>query len=295
MNRTPLRKISEEDIQAYENDGAVCLRGMFDRDWVERMHAASVQAVKDFRGLPEQTSQRPNGVPRVRGKDHTSSGEKFRFVTLLFMWRSYPDFEAFALESPAAEIAGILMRSKTVRFFYDQLFTKDATVTDRTSWHQDQPFWPVSGHHVASMWLALTPVSHATSGVEYVAGSHRWGKHYNPLLTATSKTLHHDELEPCPDFSLHRDDPKYRFLSWDMEPGDILVHHPLVVHGSGPNQSATQRRIGFSSRWLGDDARWVQKEKTMFVEGDPQLKTGDVVQGEPFPICWEKKREMANA
>ena len=33
----------------------------------------------------------------------------------------------------------------------------------------------------------------------------------------------------------------------------------------------------------------------MSVEGDPQLKTGDVVQGEPFPICWEKKREMASA
>jgi hypothetical protein len=64
MNRSPLRKIREEDIQAYETDGAVCLRGMFDQDWVQRMHAASVQAVKDFRGLPEQTSQRPNGVPR---------------------------------------------------------------------------------------------------------------------------------------------------------------------------------------------------------------------------------------
>jgi ectoine hydroxylase-related dioxygenase (phytanoyl-CoA dioxygenase family) len=295
MNRRPLNPITEADIEAYERDGAVCLRGMFDRDWTDRMREASVKAVADFKGLPEQTSQRPNGAPRVRGKDHTSSGAPFRFVTLLFLWRSYPDFRDFALESPAAEIGGRMMRSKESRFFYDQLFTKDASVADRTVWHQDLPFWPVTGNHIASIWLALTPVRRDTSGVEYVAGSHLWGKHYNPLLTATSKTLHHDELEPCPDFSLHRDDPKYRFLSWDMEPGDVLVHHPLAVHGSGPNQSATQRRIGFSTRWLGDDARWVNKDKTMYVEGDPKLKDGDKPVGEPFPLCWEAQRETVNA
>ena len=287
MNRRPLREISSGDVEAYERDGAVCLRGLFDRDWVERMHAACSEAIANYKGTFEESSQRPNGLPRVRGKDHTTSGAPLRFVTLLYMWRTYPDFRDFALHSPAAEIAGTLMRSSPVRFFYDQLFAKGVGVQDRTHWHQDLPFWPVRGNHVASIWLALTPVGPDTSGVEYVAGSHRWGKYYNPQLTQIGKTLVRDDLEPCPDFSLLRDDPQYRFLSWEMEPGDVLVHHPLAVHGSGANQSATVRRIGFSTRWLGNDAVWEPKEKTMYVEGDPQLKAGEKPVGEPFPVCWQ--------
>lgn len=41
MNRKPLNKISDEDIATYNDKGVVCLRQMFDKDWVDRMHAAS--------------------------------------------------------------------------------------------------------------------------------------------------------------------------------------------------------------------------------------------------------------
>ncbi len=32
------------------------------------------------------------------------------------------------------------------------------------------------------------------------------------------------------DIDAHRDE--YRVMAWDMEPGDVLVFHPLLVHGS---------------------------------------------------------------
>ena len=37
MNREPVREASEEDVQAYERDGVVCLRNVFDAEWVERL------------------------------------------------------------------------------------------------------------------------------------------------------------------------------------------------------------------------------------------------------------------
>ena len=40
MNRKPLNKISDEDIATYNDKGVVCLRQMFDKDWVDRMHVA---------------------------------------------------------------------------------------------------------------------------------------------------------------------------------------------------------------------------------------------------------------
>ena len=37
MNRKPARPITKEDIRTYENDGVVCLRGMFDDDWCQHL------------------------------------------------------------------------------------------------------------------------------------------------------------------------------------------------------------------------------------------------------------------
>ena len=50
--------------------------------------------------------------------------------------------------------------------------------------------------------------------------------------------------------------PEYKFLSWEMEVGDALVHHPLTVHGSGKNSSSSQRRVALSLRYFGGDAVW---------------------------------------
>ena len=50
--------------------------------------------------------------------------------------------------------------------------------------------------------------------------------------------------------------PEYKFLSWEMEVGDALVHHPLTVQGSGKNSSGSQRRVALSLRYFGGDAVW---------------------------------------
>ena len=42
-------------------------------------------------------------------------------------------------------------------------------------------------------------------------------------------------LEPCPNFSELKGDPNYRFISWDCQPGDVICHHPLTIHGAGAN------------------------------------------------------------
>ena len=52
------------------------------------------------------------------------------------------------------------------------------------------------------------------------------------------------------------DNPEYKFLSWEMDVGDAIVHHPLTIHGSGKNTSNTQRRVALSLRYFGGDATW---------------------------------------
>ncbi len=283
MNCKPAHKVTEEDVRRYEEDGVVCLRGMFDADWVRRMHDASLHFMAEGKGR----------VREVRRPDETG-----RFYSNVFMCGSDPDFKAFRDESPAAEIAATLMRSDKVRFWYDQLFIKEPTTKAPTQWHHDLPFWPFRGTHLVSLWVAFTPVDKELSGVEYIAGSHKWGKFYQAVTPDQDPNFTDPALEECPNFddARYRNDPKLRYLSWSLQPGDVVCHHPLTVHGAGGNKSATQRRIGLSIRFLGDDVQWDPREKVVKIPVQPKVKPGEHPSDDAvFPVIWEKGREPAMA
>jgi hypothetical protein len=40
MNQKPLNPITAQDIAQFQTDGVVCLRGMFDQEWITRMQKA---------------------------------------------------------------------------------------------------------------------------------------------------------------------------------------------------------------------------------------------------------------
>ena len=82
------------------------------------------------------------------------------------------------MNSPMPRIAARMLGADEVRVFYDQVFVKEPQTVEMTDWHQDLPFWPMRGGDIISIWVALTPVSHENSAVEYIAGSHKWGKFY---------------------------------------------------------------------------------------------------------------------
>ena len=45
MNRNPPRDITTDEIDTFWRDGVVCLRGMFDADWIARMGEAVDDAI----------------------------------------------------------------------------------------------------------------------------------------------------------------------------------------------------------------------------------------------------------
>jgi len=275
MNRHPLNPVTDTDIDRYEADGVVCLRSMFDAGWIARMSAAV-----------DRIMETPHPLARPREVTRALGGTRGRFHINSFVWSWDPDFRDFALHSPCAEIAGRIMRETEVRMFYDQVFVKEPLTAERTDWHHDLPFWPVRGERIASVWVALTPVDTRNSNLEYIAGSHRWGKLYRAAVPDKDPAFA-SGLEECPDFSRERGNPEYRFLSWTLAPGDCLVHHPLTVHGSEGNFSPLQRRAAISVRYFGRDAVWDPRPATMKVTGDPQVATGCFpADDRVFPIAW---------
>ena len=152
-------------------------------------------------------------------------------------------------------------------FFYDQLLVKEPDTVERTNWHQDQPYWAVSGQQVCSICLPLDPVAKEAC-VEYVAGSHRW-REFSPYHFMDGSPYEGTGLPPLPDIEGERD--RHRIVSFDVECGDCLVFHAMIVHGAPANRT-TNRRRALATRWIGDDARYcVRPGEVAIPTSDPGL------------------------
>ena len=101
MNTELLRPISNEEIDIYHRDGVVPLRGMFDKGWIELLN----------KGL-DLNCKSPTERSRIWDKDDL--GRTMFYDTLA--WRKIEEYKKFIFNSPAAQICGQLMKSKTVNF-----------------------------------------------------------------------------------------------------------------------------------------------------------------------------------
>ncbi len=258
-----------DECAAYERDGVVCLRGVFSPDWVGYLADAVEEAMAS---------------PGPHAEEYAPRGGSGRFFGDLELAQRLPKFMRFALESPAAATAARIMGATRVNFFYDQLLVKEPGTSERTPWHQDQPYWAVSGRQVCSIWLTLDPVPEEVS-VEYVCGSHRWPE-YSPYHFADGTPYEGTELPPLPDIEARR--AEYDIRRYAMEPGDCLVFQAMIVHGA-PGNTGLHRRRALSTRWAGDDARYCRRPGEVAIPTqDPGLEHGARLDCERFPLAWPR-------
>ncbi len=255
--------------QQYEKDGIICLRQVIPQNWLDFLDQAIEEAMNN---------------PGPYAEEYVSEGENGRFFGDLEMAERLPKFRKFVLESPAAEIIGLVMGAQKVNFFYDQLLVKEPGTSKKTPWHQDQPYWAVSGYQVASIWLSLDPVPKEVC-VEYIKGSHRWSA-YNPYHFMDGTPYKGTGLPDLPDIDANRNE--YDIVSFNLMPGDCLVFHGMIVHGAPGNRGLNRRRA-LSTRWAGDDARYsIRAGEVAIPTQNPGLKNGDPLDSDRFPVVWRK-------
>ncbi len=116
------------------------------------------------------------------------------------------------------------------------LFIKDPDKKGFVSWHQDAKYIGFEPHNWVTAWLAITDANEENGCMRMWSGSHKEKikKHKdtfneNNLLTR-GQTVQNVPLEDTtPNI---------------LKAGQLSLHHPMIVHGSGSNKSNT-RRIGF--------------------------------------------------
>ena len=96
------------------------------------------------------------------------------------------------------------MGTKTARLFHEHVLVKEASAGVATPWHQDQPYYCVDGNDTVSLWIPLDPVPRDRT-LEFVGGSHKWGKYFRPERFDKTPLNENDGLEEVPDINGNRD------------------------------------------------------------------------------------------
>jgi ectoine hydroxylase-related dioxygenase (phytanoyl-CoA dioxygenase family) len=262
-----IRAVSEQEIAAYENDGVVCLRQIVDAGWLERLRAETERELAD---------PGPLALDLTRGKQG-------KFFANTFVCHHRAGFLDFVRNGPGAAIAAQITRSASATLLFDQLLIKEPGTETPTLWHHDAPYWPVAGTQVATIWIALDAVTAESGAVEYVKGSHRWGRRFK-ARAFVDDGLYTDDLPAVPDIEAERD--RHQFIQFELQPGDCTVHQALAVHGAPGNRRSDRRRRAYIQRWCGDDVTWDPRPNIQPMLRDPGLKPGDKLPCDLFPQIW---------
>ncbi|MCP5083697.1 MAG: phytanoyl-CoA dioxygenase [Alphaproteobacteria bacterium] len=259
--------LDERQVTDFRNDGVTVLRGVFSQ-WVETLRAGV-----------DANLQAPAPDARVYQGDE---GEG-RFLVDYCNWQRIPEYREFIFQSPAAQIAAELMESKSVQLFHEHVLVKEAQTGVPTPWHQDMPYYCVDGPKTVSLWVPLDEVPRERT-LEFIAGSHKWGKFYRPQRFNGQPLNENDGLEEIPDIDANRD--AYKILGWDLVPGDVVAFDYRTIHGAPANTSASVQRRAFSLRLVGDDVRFVRREGIVTSPpfADVKLKHGDALRADEFPV-----------
>ena len=113
--------------------------------------------------------------PGPDGTIYTPEGQPGQFYDDYCNWQRIDEYRKFITDSPAAEIAGRLMQSRSARIYHEHVLVKEPGTREVTPWHHDQPYYGVDGDQLCSIWLPLDPVSKVACP-EFVAESHTSGK-----------------------------------------------------------------------------------------------------------------------
>lgn len=269
-HRGALRRVTEKERDIYTRDGAAKLKGILPVEWVDYMRQAVTRLMKSSH--PASQNYAAPGEPRFFGHS--------------FPWLLDDAFNAWAIHGPLKDLARQVMTDVTsLNFFYDQVFVKEPHATKPALWHQDYPYFPLKGDQILRFWVPLDRVTARSGAVHYLKGSHTWGVVYHPRgYKAIS--------EYQPDFDAEYD--KHDWLIGEVEPGDVLLHHPKIVHGSHGNTTNRFRRA-LTNIYTGNLVTWDPHPANMFNNKDqtghvevPDLEPGQPIDCDLFPRVWSK-------
>lgn len=221
----PTRATSSVDaaqLNQYHTTGYLELRDVFDHRLLTRLIATTERLWEAGRALTAKTAHydleptHSAANPRIR---RISSPTELDAV--------YVDV---AFNSALGDIAAALIGGP-VKFYHSKINFKLTQGGAEIGWHQDWPVFPHTNSNLVALSVPLNPSRAANGCLRTLPGTHHGGarSHWanGEYVLNCNRSITAAELATAQDS--------------ELDPGDIVAHHGLVVHGSAPNRSDSLR------------------------------------------------------
>lgn len=233
-----LQERSEEIKQEFSRQGFVAIRGFLDAD-----------EVRELRGEIERyLAEVVPGIP-PRDVYFETPGDPDSIKQLMRMSQYDAYFGRLLASERFVGLAELLLGGPVINKNM-QWFNKPAGAGRATPPHQDGYYLMLEPNEAVTMWLALDDVGEDNGCMRYVSGSHLGGLRYHER----TETLGFSQ--GIPDYGA---EDRSREQAVTARPGDLLVHHSLMIHRADANRSDRKRRalglLYYSARAKEDTER----------------------------------------
>jgi len=203
---------------AYERDGYVLVRSLFDQE-----------EIAILRGAIETDPQ----LQASLYDRHDASGKSTRMAT----W-NHPGDSVYGLAARSHRVVDTMesMLGGEVYHYHSKLTAKEPLEGGAWEWHQDYGYWYHNGctfPYMASMMLALDKTTRENGCLQVIRGSHHAGRVDHGVLPGEQVGADPRRVEEMLK-TLER-------VYCEMEPGDGLFFHANVMHRSDQNRSPNRR------------------------------------------------------
>ena len=221
--------LTDAQIAEFEREGFVLVRGLLEPAERERYNTRFLD-IAAGNAPPEMTVMRD--VMVVKGA--VTPKTPVHGINKIMNLETDPVLFDYARHPATLAIAQQLARDRRLYTISTNVFNKPPGIDGRHPLHQDLRYFrlrPASG--IVGVWTALSPCTRASGCLAVIPRSH-----HGPLLGHEDPDWEYVNRAFYGVTDVNRDARHHV----EMDPGDTLFFHPLLVHGSGRNRTDDFRR-----------------------------------------------------
>lgn len=219
---------TQQDIEFFREHGWFVTKKVLSEALIDRIFIASEEIYN---------GKKDADLPKA-GCSNWQIGDKVSIRNSEYISFQKKAFQELSLQPIIGAIAAKLMDTDSVRYFQDQLVSKEPSNQDNTKvgWHTDRSYHSnCTSDKLLTAWIPLHDVNREHGPLVMVDRSHKWSQ------TEHMRGFNHDnhaEIEQ----NFVRQGKEFQTIPIELKKGQISFHHSSLVHGSYQNQSNMMRR-----------------------------------------------------
>ncbi|XP_071963549.1 phytanoyl-CoA dioxygenase, peroxisomal-like [Antedon mediterranea] len=280
--------LTPQQCNAYQKDGFVVIKGLVKDDKIDEFCSEFKDICSGKVKVPGLTVMKDVSIARsefVEGERAITKIQDFQFDPVLFDFCTLPEIVKYVE----------CFTGPNIMAMHTMLINKppdSGTKSSRHPMHQDLHYFPFRpAERIVCAWCAMEKVDRSNGCLVVVPGSHK-GKlkqHGYPQWEGGVNKMYHGVMDYTPD---------QERVHLEMEKGDVVFFHPLLLHGSGTNRTQGFRKA-ISCHYAASECEYIdvggttQQTIAEEVYEIAKRKLGDEVELK-FDDVWRIKGRLVN-